>query len=239
MFSLDNHSVVPLYRQLKEHILEQIQTGALKEGDKLPTEQEYSDRLGVSRITVRRAFNELTEEGLLIRGTGKGTFVKSSKIGENILDNLSFTSVCLKNGVKPGAKVCQISLQTPSKEDEEQLGETERVLYLERVRTMDGLPVILEQNWFPSEYAGLIQEKLEDVSLYSVLAERFGLGNLHNRKTIEIAFADERESRLLHIPENTPVLQVKELVFDSAQTPVHRTRQLILGDKFKYEISSP
>ncbi len=238
MFSLDTNSVVPLYRQLKEHILAQLKSGALKEGDKLPTEQEYSDRLGVSRITVRRAFNELAEEGYLIRGTGKGTFVRANKIGENILDNLSFTSVCLKNGVRPGGKVCQISLQPPTEEDKALLGEEERVLYLERVRTADGLPVILEQNWFCSAYAGLIQENLEDASLYGILAEKYGVGDLHNTKTIEIAFVDQREGGLLEIDEGTPVLQVKELVFDSEERPVHRTRQLILGDKFKYEISS-
>lgn len=238
MFSLDTNSVVPLYRQLKEHILEQIQSGALKEGDKLPTEQEFSETLHVSRITVRRAVNELTEEGFLIRGTGKGTFVKEHKIGENILDNMSFTSVCMSNGVKPGAKVYQISLLAPSEEDEALLGEKERTLFIERVRTADGLPVILEQNWFRGEYGPLIQENLEDASLYSILEDKFGVGNLHNRKTIEIAFVDEREGKLLDIEAGTPVLQVRELVFDDAERPVHRTRQLILGDKFQYEISS-
>ncbi|MBQ9942134.1 MAG: GntR family transcriptional regulator, partial [Christensenellaceae bacterium] len=72
---LNQLSVIPLYKQLKKIIEDDIDQGLLQPGQLLPSEMELSHRHGVSRITVRTALQELTDEGRLIRRRGKGTFV--------------------------------------------------------------------------------------------------------------------------------------------------------------------
>ena len=69
----------PLYIQVKQHILEQIKGGKFKPGDKLPSEKELTDLFGVSRVTVRNALGELQSEGIIVRISGKGTFVADAK----------------------------------------------------------------------------------------------------------------------------------------------------------------
>lgn len=77
---LDPSESSPLYKQLQENILDSIQNGTLKPGDKLPTELELSETNQVSRVTVRAALDSLTSGGYLVRIPGKGTFITKDKI---------------------------------------------------------------------------------------------------------------------------------------------------------------
>ncbi len=67
---------VPIYLQVKAHILDKIKTGYYKHGDKLPTERQLSEQLGISRNTVSAAYKELLLEGVLEAQQGRGTFVR-------------------------------------------------------------------------------------------------------------------------------------------------------------------
>ena len=76
---LDNESSVPLYKQLKEIIKEEISRGTYKRGQKIPPEVELQETYHISRITIRKALQELTDEKILERRRGKGTFVADVK----------------------------------------------------------------------------------------------------------------------------------------------------------------
>ena len=80
MDRLDKESAVPLYEQLKLSLSKKIEEHVLQEGERLPSEAELCAEFDVSRITVRRAVDELVEEGVLERRQGKGTFVASSRM---------------------------------------------------------------------------------------------------------------------------------------------------------------
>ena len=80
MFELDQNSIVPLYKQLKDRIKEAILSGELKPNQKIPSELELSQTYQISRITVRNAISELVDEELLEKKQGKGTFVRKRKI---------------------------------------------------------------------------------------------------------------------------------------------------------------
>lgn len=235
---LDEHSSTPLYKQLKEDLLAQINAGSLRRGERVPTEMELSERYGVSRVTVRKALTELVDEGRLTRRQGKGTYVNNPKIGENIMENLSFTSVCQRNGMVPGTKLISVAIRPAGEEDVRELGVSSdsRILYLHRLRYADGVPVVLEENFFTERFCPLIREDLEHESIYALLTSRFGITRLRPSKSIEIARATEWEASQLGVKKRTPVLLVRELMFEEPDVPVHRTRQIVLGDRFKYEI---
>ena len=93
MNELDTRNVVPLYEQIESDIREKIRTKIYAAGEQIPTEMELCKMYGVSRITVRRALDDLIVEGLLERRHGKGTFValRRSKVVWVSLDGNSFT----------------------------------------------------------------------------------------------------------------------------------------------------
>ncbi len=89
--TLDRHSVVPLYYQIQQRLLEQIRSGALKAGEPVPSEQEIAARLGVSRMTARQAVKSLCHLGVAYSQRGKGTFVSGTKLEKNFRQVLSFS----------------------------------------------------------------------------------------------------------------------------------------------------
>ena len=74
-FTLNRRSTVPMYRQLAAELREQIVSGAMAEGYRLPPERELASRLEVNRTTVLQAYQQLKDEGLIASKVGKGTFV--------------------------------------------------------------------------------------------------------------------------------------------------------------------
>lgn len=235
---LNDMSPVPLYAQLKQDILARINNGDLPNGCKLPSEIEMSIEYAVSRNTVRTALLELAEEGYLIRKQGKGTFVRHQKVAENISSNISFTEVCIANGIEPGHHLVTLSLQQASEQDIAALGikQDERVLFIERILLGNNIPVVLDQAYFPEKYAALMKENLEDVSLYATIARLFNITMQRSRKTIELAYASDREAEFLNIKKDSPVLLMTETVYDAEGSPVHRSKQIVLGDRFKYVV---
>ncbi|MEG1757966.1 MAG: GntR family transcriptional regulator [Oscillospiraceae bacterium] len=231
-------SEIPLYIQLKEILSAQIRSGIIKSGEKIMTEMELTEEYSVSRITARRAVTELVNEGLLTRRQGKGTFAKGQKINERIMENRSFTELVLENGMVPSTKLISISLQPADENDIALLKVTpgDKVLYFQRIRYIDDKPVMIENNFFPKKYSPLIQHDLEKESVYSLLVSEFGVNLLRPTKTIEIAHVTESESKYLNCKKGDPVILVRELIFDENGVPVHRTKQIITGDRFIFEI---
>lgn len=238
MTPLNDQSPIPLYVQLKQNILDKMNNGELAHGSKLPSEFEISKEFEVSRNTVRTALLELADEGYLVRKQGKGTFVRHQKVAENISTNTSFTEVCIANGIEPGHRLITLSLQPSTEEDVEALriSEGDRVLYIERVLYGNNVPVVLDQTFLPEKYSALMKEDLDDVSLYSVITRLFSINMQRSRKTIELAYASAREADLLNIRKDSPVLLMTETVFDADGSPIHRSKQIILGDRFKYVV---
>ena len=78
--------MTPLYARVKTYIVEQIRSGALKAGSRVPSENELVESFGISRMTANRALNELTTEGMLARVPGVGTFVKEATPRSSLLE---------------------------------------------------------------------------------------------------------------------------------------------------------
>ncbi len=226
----------PLYIQIKDRLLGDIQAGVLQPGQKIPTEFELSSAYGVSRITVRNAVLELVKTGHLVRRQGKGTYVYKPAHGENALINQSFTTVCAQSGIMPGSRIVVASIRTAGEDDikELKLSKGSKVLYMERVRYANGSPVVLEYNFLPERFAPVIHELKDDMSLYSLLESRFKTGRLNSVKRICLSKTNAYQSGLLGVKKSTTVIYVHEIVYDIKNVPVHRTLQYILADRFEY-----
>ena len=181
-FQLNEDSLTPLYQQLMEDIKTSLAEGKYMPDEKIPSEPELSELYHVSRITVRRAIEELCTEGYLVKKQGKGTYVSQPKVMRKIAQNgdvMGFSEACRACGMQPGAQVISIQ-RCPARSDEVRffsLQPHSDVIYLQRVRTADGEPVMLENNFFPYQpFRGLLDayEALQDASLFDYLDAAYG-----------------------------------------------------------------
>lgn len=236
--ALNQAESTPLYIQLKDIIKSAITSGEFKPEMKIPSEDDFSQRYRVSRITVRRAVTELVDEGLLVKKQGKGTFVSARKVKRNIIEFLSFTLTCQINGVKPGSSLMKKEIIEPSEMDihELKLQKNEKVILIQRIRYANGEPIIIENNYLSERYKGLFDENLEGHSLYRILKEKYGTEPVRSKKTLEICRATKEEANLLKISISSPLFLMKGIAYDADGMPVHRAKQLIVGDKFIFSI---
>lgn len=236
MQTLDTGSIVLLYKQLKDLLLGEIREGKLKVNQKIPTELELSEQFQISRMTVRKALAELVDEGILAKKQGKGTFVQEEKMVEDLSNPNSFTNLCKRNGKEPGGKTIKFTLQEPRSRDQKllHLKEDEQVILIERVRTADNVPVMLEKLYFPGHLKAIMVENLNDTSLYQILKEKYGLHSGNSVMEISVCEATAEEAALLGIRTGRPCLLMEEIVYDQYGDAFHWTKSVLRGDKFKY-----
>lgn len=226
----------PLYKQLEKYIRSAIVSGEVKPGDKIETEEELSERFGVSRITVRNAISILVEDGYLIKKQGKGTFVCQPKMERNIVNFSNFSLICEINGVRAGSKLISTEMIKPTPFDIRDLNipEKSRVVFMKRVRFAGNEAVMIEKNYFPESYSFLLKEKINNHSLYKILKEKYNIIPTSSVKTLELSVASREDAMLLNIPYGSPLFDIKGIVYDQNEKPIHRSEQLIIGDRFKF-----
>lgn len=238
MNKLDQENVVPLYMQLKQIIKNDLETGKLKPGQKLPTEHELCEMYSISRRTVRSAINELIEEGLLTRKQGKGTFITSAKIERELGPTLGFTEICAMNQLTPTSVVIEQKLIRANQTVADALGLPlhSEVVSIKRVMMADGVPVMLDYTALPLRFAPLLNVELANQSLYATFRDQFGVTLNRSRKTIQIVFADAGQAKYLKVKKGYPLLLVEGTVYSTELEAVQYGEQYIVGDQFKFTI---
>ena len=171
--TINRSSPIPLYAQLKQIMREQIEHGSYKPGDRIPSELEFCHQYGVSRIVVRQALSELTQEGLIIRQQGLGSFVSEPKINESLVQKLTgFFQDMVEQGITPHTEVLRQEI-TPSTRQiaaRLQIDVGASVLRIDRVRSVDEEPIIYVTTYLPASLCpGLIDADLSNQSLYAFL----------------------------------------------------------------------
>lgn len=232
---LDTQSYSPLYRQLMLKLRSDIASGVYPVHSRIPSEQELCETYQVSRVTVRKALAELTQEGLLKRHQGKGTFVGVPRICKDLKDVNSFHDACRMMGCEPGTRVIHAQLVHAESEDREKLMEGgEHVLEVLRLRTADNVPVMLETNRFPLRYEWLMQENL-NTSLYALLREH-GIEADQAIHEISLCYATPQQAKMLEMEPGSALLQLYEIIYDQHGLPLHTSKQVIRGDRFTFRI---
>ncbi|WP_418827923.1 GntR family transcriptional regulator [Paratractidigestivibacter sp.] len=229
----------PLYDQLVDLLSDKIQN-EMHPGDALPSERDLAETYGLSRTTVRLAMSELEELGLVTRKHGKGTFVSSvSRDTTDLMGTYSFTDQMRSLGRVPHTEVLDFEVREASKfvaqNMDLRLGEA--VFRMRRLRSADGVPMMLERTYMPVKvFDGLTQHMVESKSLYEIVEQDFRM----KIKTAEEAFgaraARPDEARLLKIDEDAPVLHLVRTTYNSKNVVIEYTRSVARADMFEYKI---
>ena len=236
-------SAEPIYFQIKEQLKQLIAEGILKSGDLLPSDTELSTHLGVSRMTVRQAMQELVYMGVAKRKRGRGTFVTTPKITQPLLQVTSFTKSMTEMGYRPTSAVLSLKAVDPAQEvkDALELTPDQQVIELKRLRCIDGLPISIQTSYLPLPAAeGLLhnKEKLANYSLYELLKEYCNLLPSRTVESLEIHRVEQDEAELLEIALGDPVFFVEAVVTSSKGEPMEFVYAQYRGDLFKFQIET-
>lgn len=229
----------PLYAQLKDALIAGIKSGEYPIGEKIPTEKELSEIYVVSRITVRRAVQEMCEEGYLVKKQGKGTFVKHRKLARKVDYLLGFSETCLAAGMIPSRQVIKCEKTTVSPEDAEVLGlGPERIAVMAlRINLADGKPMMVEQNLYPSpKYDFLLEEDL-NTSLLDLLWKKHGIYARYSHNCyLDVTRAGADIGKMLQIPPGEPVFFMYENELDENHDIIYIGRQYIIGERYRFNL---
>lgn len=232
---------VPLYEQVKNQLLEQIQQGKYVALSQLPSEYELSDLFKVSRITVRQALNKLVQEGMIFKVHGKGTFVSKPKAYQNISQLQGFAEAMASTGHQIINKVISVrfvdaSLKVAAKL---KLPVKSQVCEVKRVRLLNDEPVSFELTYITPDLGQQLLDHQIDFTttdIFKFFEQNLNVGLAYADLTIDAITADEELAKLLAIKVNTPILRVERLTHDTDQRPIDYEYLYFSGEHFQYQL---
>ena len=232
---------IPKYMYIKISLTNKLKSGELVEGDKLPTETELCDSYGCSRLTVRKALDELMQEGYIYKIQGRGTYVKNRTPQKQNLQGISSCSLLIRSQNMTPTKTIlrkEIVPATAFIAGKFGLAENSPVLEYERVYYADGTPVIYSKSYFNiSLLPDLEQYDLQNTSIISLIKEKYNLEIVCLNRELRAVISDEKSSKLLNIPEKFPLLQVTDLKggkFSDQDVPIEYYTFLYVTERIRY-----
>jgi GntR family transcriptional regulator len=225
---------VALYAQVRESIREQISSGALKPGEKLPPEEELVTLMGASRMTIRRGILDLIDEGVLYRRRGVGTFVAYRHIDRDHNRLTPYIEAAAEEGFVPRIEVLarEIVGATLLVARALNLREDEPVVRVRTLRLADEEPLAVHDEHVPYRlYPDILEASIETRQLWELLSDH-GYPVKRAVQRVEARLADEEIAQLLGIEEGAPILYKLRTVFSEDGTPVEFAICHNRGDRY-------
>jgi DNA-binding GntR family transcriptional regulator len=224
------------YQRVQDALAEEIARGRRTPGSRLPPERALAEHFGVSRVTLRRALAELAEAGIVARHPG-GWTVAGPRIGEPPNALMSFSEMAASRGLAPGGRVLDRHVRPATIDEAEDLGLAPGapLFELERLRSMDGVPILIDRTRIPLSLAPGLEEVAFDAgSLYEELERRYGLRPARARFTVEAIAADERSAGLLGLEAGRPLLRCQQQTEDETGRQIELCEMTYRGDRYRF-----
>ncbi|MEH7220488.1 GntR family transcriptional regulator [Bacillus toyonensis] len=238
MKPLQNESLIPLYHQLIERLKDSIEKGHWTLGDKIPSENQLMEQFGVSRNTVKKAIEELVQEGILYRIQGKGTFVAKPKLQQSLMGFYSFSKVLKEKGMNPKDIILKIEEVKPNAKIKEalQLSENVNVIEMKRLRCAEDEPYILESSFIPKHVVTDIEQlkKVGEISLYDLFSQQFNTVVTRANEAFEPVLIRADESEYLQTEVGRPALLLERTAYDTNGVPVEFCISIVRGDRCRF-----
>lgn len=237
---LDPNARVPLYHQIFLILRNRIFGGEVRPGELVPGEQELAAEFNVSRITAKRALNELAGAGLVVRERGRGTRVthrpKAPAVTSSIegwLENISLM------GIATEARVLDFGYLAASEDIAHalELDPGTDVQHAVRVRSLDGEPMSYLVTYVPADIGRQYDREDLDTKPLLLLLELAGVKVASARQTISATLADSEVAGALAVHAGSPLIEVRRVVRDAFGRPVEYIRALYRPDIYRFEMS--
>jgi GntR family transcriptional regulator len=228
-------AVGPMTKQgeARERVLDLIEQ--LTVGEAIPSERQLSTDLGMSRLTVRAALDDLVREGLLVRRRGSGTFVSEPKIAQE-LTMTSFTEDMRRRGMTPSSRTLELRIAPAGAHLGRLLhvSPSEPVVIITRLRLADRETMAIETlHVRGSLVPGLSSADLEKQSFYELLEDRYGVVIVGGQQSIEPTVTNEEESEALGVPLHSPAFLFERTTRTESGETVEYVRSIYRGDRYR------
>lgn len=225
----------PLYLRVSRRIEEAISKGVIRPGDALPSERDIAEMSGISRVTVRKAVQDLVRSGLLVQKHGSGTFVrqKVERVEQSLSQLTSFTEDMARRGKTVRSVWLERGVFDASPEETMMLGLTagEKVSRINRLRMADGTPLAIERAVMSVN--ALPDPEKVDVSLYAEL-EKQGCRPVRAIQRISAVSLDEADAALLCVESGSASLRIERVSYLPSGRVVEFTRSVYRGDAYDF-----
>jgi GntR family transcriptional regulator len=227
----------PLYSRVETVLAGEIADGDMKAGDQLPTEDSLIERFEVSRITVRRAIQNLVGRGLVEIRRGKGTFVASPKITQELTELTGFVEDMRGLGRKPTARVISKETVTADTTVAGHLALTkgERVVRIRRVRLADGVPISFDETYLPLEIGNkIITNNLKVEPIFSLLERKYNVPLIEAEYKLEAVAAEAEVAAALRVKQGSPIFRIERTSYSTGNRPVDYEKLYYRGDLVRF-----
>lgn len=238
---VDKKSSTPLYIQIQNQIMDAIRTGEYQPGAQVPSELEISAQYSVSRMTARKALDNLVTRGMLYRRKGKGTYVAESVVSYGLSTMLSFSRTLRARGYDVVTRVLMVDVIPASADAIEhlQLDMDSQVIVVRRLRLIESKPAAIHTAFLDNKIFGSILEyDLSKDSLLDAIQSISGTQIAYTKDTVQADLVTRDEARLLEIEPDSPVLRVEGVAFTDNSYPTRYSRAVYRGDMFRFEVSN-
>ena len=227
---------IPLYVQLKDKLKKDIKAN-YNPGDKLPSEGDLVNRYQVSRITVRKAVEELEKENIVEKRHGYGTFVKEKTVtyDANIIGSLTQRLLKQNRTLTTKTKSFEVIDKNEGHFVKELLN-CDELLVMKRTRLLEGEPFALMTNYFNISMVPDLDKNFNLESLYSFIKQEYGISLHSSDETIESVAADAFQAEQLEIDVGKPLLSLKRLSYDENDNPIEYSHLLLKANMYKHKI---
>lgn len=240
MPALETTSYVPLYAQLAERFASVIRRShASLVGAPLPSESECTGYFKVSRPTVRQAMAQLTSEGLIVRGRGKGTFVAPQRINHDL--SRAFEDEMRVERRAVAFKLLNRAIVTAPEEVRQalKLDDNVKVERIRRLRLLEGKVFGYEERFVVASAAAAISDRaLATKAIFSLIQEFAGVAPAHFKLTISSVRAIAPYTKLLGLPRGAPLLSSQHTYFLPAGQPVLHGTVLFHGENYQFTVQT-
>jgi GntR family transcriptional regulator len=238
---VDKSLATPLYIQIQEDIYEQIRSGSLLPGSRVPSELDLVSRFGVSRMTARRALDDLVGRGVLFRQQGKGTFVAEDVVTFGLSTMMSFSRTLRAHGYQVSTRVlAQDVVPAPAEVASKlKLPADGKAVLIRRLRFVDDRPAAIHPSFLDyALFEPLLRADLSSRSLLEALEEVSGLRVAYSKDSVQATLVPIEDRGLLEAAAGSPVLQVEGVAFTGNGQPLRYTRAIYRGDMFRLSMTN-
>jgi GntR family transcriptional regulator len=229
--TIQKHAQI-LYPQVEATLREMIEDVEYGPGDKIPPERELSEMLGVSRMTVRRAIENLVKQGMLERHSTTGTFVRQPQVIRRLHQeyNKGLSQELSEEGIEPGSQLITFKkIRAPRKiAGYLNLRIGQFVVSLCRLRLADEQPFCVETAYLPVDLVPDLtaDDFNKEISLYKILRERYDIIVASSEGTLKLSHTTPDEARLLRLEVGAPVLFRSAVSFDKSGNPIEYSKSV-------------
>lgn len=234
---VDKESFMPYYLQIYNGLKAKIESGVYKPGEMLPSENQLVEEYGVTRATVRNAINKLKEEGKVHTLKGKGSYVNSPKIIQELNKIYTFGKQFYEAGYDIESEIIETYIEDCNEfiQNILQLNTKEAVIVIKLLRRLDGIPAVLQTMYLPTKISPDISSFDPNIeSIYEFLERKYGVHVIKAKEYLEPIVADEYCSNILNVEINTPLFLTERITYAEGGSPVEYRKCVIRSDKVRF-----